>query len=519
MPLSRHHHLYIAIFTALGLDCSQSVAIEDAATDGTPSSGGLDPSNGGQTSGQTTPAATCDDPRVVTDYLGNDTGYVECADGAINRVRQQPVSPPPAGSCDGHGQGECTVDADCTAQPMGRCHITFYPRGCKPDCGCFYPDCSSDDECPNGHTCAPVELLHTEVARCVPGACVGPQDCESGECGFFAYDDACEKKGGVSCRTDADDCHASGECQDEYVESCFPRDEVLGEPWECGEGEGCTEGRPFRVAGRARVASPRRQSASVVAPVAELDVGVGRLARHVGEHWLRVAQMEHASIASFARASLHLISHAAPPDLLIATAQAMADEVRHAEAAFALASRFLGESVSAGALDLDGAVQPVTRAELIDALVREACVGETLAVATLVVAHEHATDPEVVDTLTTVIADETRHAALGWKTLAWLLRTGDASDRDCARRAFAEATRDEMAASTGDRANALVDPAAAAQLGVLDRARRDRARRDALEHVVWPSAMRLLSEVESTGHVEPDAVTDSLERWAEVALV
>jgi hypothetical protein len=75
---------------------------------------------------------------------------------------------------------------------------------------------------------------------------------------------------------------------------------------------------------------------------ARLDAGARRWA---GERWAERAQMEHASIASFAKFSLQLVMVAAPPALLADAHDAAVDEIHHARVGFAPWKRGLpGES-------------------------------------------------------------------------------------------------------------------------------------------------------------------------------
>jgi hypothetical protein len=63
--------------------------------------------------------------------------------------------------------------------------------------------------------------------------------------------------------------------------------------------------------------------------------------------WVARGLGEHASVASFAAFSLQLMVNGAPFSLLTGAANANADEVRHAEQSFALASRFAGREITA----------------------------------------------------------------------------------------------------------------------------------------------------------------------------
>src|SRR6185503_716009 len=93
------------------------------------------------------------------------------------------------------------------------------------------------------------------------------------------------------------------------------------------------------------------------------------------------AQLEHASIASFARFVLVLLAVGAPADLVAGAQQALADEVEHARACFSLASRFAETPLGPAPLRIDGALEAPTLARAAADAVVEGCIGETLAAA------------------------------------------------------------------------------------------------------------------------------------------
>ena len=66
---------------------------------------------------------------------------------------------------------------------------------------------------------------------------------------------------------------------------------------------------------------------------------------------------------------------------------------------------------------------------MIRGLVDEACVGETVGVAEALDLGERVEDPALRAVHRRIAADESRHAALAWATLRWLLDRGDASLR------------------------------------------------------------------------------------------
>jgi hypothetical protein len=141
----------------------------------------------------------------------------------------------------------------------------------------------------------------------------------------------------------------------------------------------------------------------------------------LGEHWAKIGALEHASIASFARFSLQLLSLGAPPDLLMASHQAATDEVRHAQLAFGVAQVLLDRPVGPGPLSLDGVGLRDDRFEAIWDLIVEGCVGETAGAAEARAAAAACTDPVLAAIFAQIAEDEEAHAALAWRTLRWML--------------------------------------------------------------------------------------------------
>jgi hypothetical protein len=173
-------------------------------------------------------------------------------------------------------------------------------------------------------------------------------------------------------------------------------------------------GRPFVVAGHARVAplAARSDWAQAIA-AGEPDDGLAA-------SWLRDAQLEHASVASFARFALELMRFGAPPELVAGAHRAALDEVRHAEVCFAIAARHGALDVGPGPLALGALELATSLAELVAATVAEGCVGETIGAALL--AREAASaEDEVAPLLAGIAEDELRHAELAWRFVAWAL--------------------------------------------------------------------------------------------------
>ena len=240
-------------------------------------------------------------------------------------------------------------------------------------------------------------------------------------------------------------------------------------------------GRPFTVEGTARTAglTGRDDWASASACGGEAASLDAKARAFLAQAYAGSALMEHASVASFARFILDLLSMGAPASLVRDAQRALADEIRHAELSFGLAARYAGHPVGPTALDVDDA--PAGRrdpARVLADTVREGCVGETVAALLAARAAEVAVDPEVKAALTEIAADEARHAELAWRTVAWALGAGDPALRSAIEEAFATATATAPSAPCADgvdwtvlRAHGQLD--AAESRAVVESALRD----------------------------------------------
>jgi hypothetical protein len=161
----------------------------------------------------------------------------------------------------------------------------------------------------------------------------------------------------------------------------------------------------------------------------------------LAEAWQRDALAEHASIASFARFTLELLSLGAPAELITDAQKAAADEIEHARLCFSLAARFAPERTGPGALPTDGAAPRSSLAACAAAAVLEGCVGETIAALMVQAQLERAADAQTLRALGRIAADEARHAALAWRFVAWALAVGDDGVRREVERAFADSAR------------------------------------------------------------------------------
>lgn len=160
----------------------------------------------------------------------------------------------------------------------------------------------------------------------------------------------------------------------------------------------------------------------------------------VAEKWVNAGAAEHASVASFARHSLQLMAVGAPAWLVQAAHEAAADEIKHAQLCFGLASKYLNASVTPGPLDVSGtnvilgdaaaaaaggggAADAGVSASIyvIESAIVEGCIGETIAAARAAISARAAVDDVVASVLSTIAADEARHAELGWSFVFWAL--------------------------------------------------------------------------------------------------
>ncbi len=183
-------------------------------------------------------------------------------------------------------------------------------------------------------------------------------------------------------------------------------------------------GRPLLDGGESIVAQPRSGAVWLDAEVEPEVDGLPHEARiALARAWLDDALREHASIASFARATMELMAHAAPPELVSACMQAGIEEVDHARRCLALASAYADRPIAPGPLP---ALPPRDQglAQLAVETFLEGCVGETVAALVAERALAQATDEAVRGTLRVIVDDESRHAALAWRTVAWALGQG-----------------------------------------------------------------------------------------------
>jgi hypothetical protein len=253
----------------------------------------------------------------------------------------------------------------------------------------------------------------------------------------------------------------------------------------------CPGGRPFRVNGALRVAEVA--ASRDWAERCDGDDGLEPLtARALSQAWLADAQLEHASIAAFARLTLELLQLGAPPELVSASQAASLDEVRHARRCFALGSRFSGERLGPGRLDLSGDLLELGLERLVETTFEEGCVGETLAALIAGQARANASDPDVIAALDEIAHDEAAHAALAWQIIAWAIDRGGHRIEAALRRALNRALQRERALELPALA-AGVDRVAWARHGRLTPAELGEVRAAGFREVILPCVEALLA--------------------------
>jgi hypothetical protein len=481
-----------------GDDTGRVVGVGDDAggSENSPDSGQRDitdagPSDTGVVTG--TSFITCRDPiPVVVGDSG--TGFVECGDsGVLHRAEAVacPVRLPRANSaCTGLGSvvfdagSACATDSDCTAKPLGTCNLG---SGHFPVCGCSY-GCVHDSDCAAGAICQ----CGDPVGTCVTASCNLDTQCPAGSLcagspsgwGGCSWDPLAVV---YACESAGDTCLTNADCTDAGNPACgLSPDAGLRA---CGPAQLACPGRPFLIDEAPRVARVARRS--------DWSRGARPLTNELPEetrsrlaaYWTAAAQMEHASVAAFARFALELLALGAPPDLLVATYEAMADETEHARMAFSLASAYGLSEIGPGPLALDGAIERVTPRRVFSTLVREGCIGETLAAVLATEAHANATDPVVRASLSRIAQDETKHAGLAWRAARWLLAAGDEDFVGWAEGEMKSAIAEHPVAASAEHP----DDGKLRAHGVLDAGTQQELVRAALRELVAPHASALFA--------------------------
>ena len=445
-------------------------------------------------------------------------GWAKCSNGVFHRAAlegQCSSSVPRAQGLDVHqlqtlnpgydpqlGNGAdygitCLSDGDCTAHPFGHCETVPSFGGTT----CAY-GCVTDADCPAGPSgTVAVCLCREPVGQCVSSKdCVTDADCVPGLMCSVASEllDSCSF-GTVACQTPADTCATDADCkstQPPLQRGYRCRNDLTPDHAnQCGPFITYSCGRPFLVEGCARVAVVEQRAdwygSGVAGAAAPPALPADRALRAaVARGWLEQALMEHASVAAFARFSLQLLGLGAPAELVAEAAAAQQDEIVHARDCFGLARRYSDSDLGPGPLALSGTLVAEELRAVVLGTIAEGCVGETVAALEAAEALAHCSDEPARAVLERIAADETRHAQLAWRFVAWALEQGPASLRGEVEAAFAR----ELALLGSDPTP--IGPSAHEQQllrhGLLGPALRDSLRRRVLADVIAPCAAALV---------------------------
>jgi hypothetical protein len=414
------------------------------------------PPTGGTGTGGGAGTPTCTNP-----HLDTLSGLIRCSEGYLHRPKPMecsslggapatddsgvageggrddadpPVKPlaPEGIPCDELGVGGAAQGSVCDQYERGYCSFVDYGAlgegACKS--GCFLDtDCAAGFICECGHAESPTG------GECVAATCSDDGDCLPGF--YCASSDGVCGGGDYACQTPQDECLTSADCKRGAGACSFN-----GKYREC-EYAAC--GRPFLVEASARLAP-------VVASDAWRDPTAPRVQhltseqrRELAEHWTRLGQMEHASIAAFARFQLQLLALGAPAALVEQCTRALADETAHTKLCFGMASAYAGHAIGPGPLDVSRSLELTSLADIVELVIAEGCVGETRAALDARAAADSADDPVVTAAYARIAEDEQRHAELAFRFVRWALEQDEAAVRPRIERAVRDLPADAAA--------------------------------------------------------------------------
>jgi hypothetical protein len=408
----------------------------------------------------------------------SDPALSMCSEGTIHRTTaaqcQSLLPRPETCAPTGGGTGECSADTECTAKPHGICGVQQQVLDCRCEYGCV-----SDADCGAGSVC----VCGQPAGHCVTASCTTDADCGGSALCAQARLEKCGSFG-FRCQRAGDQCAQDSDCG--QGEQCA----VSGGLTRCLKNDCPVPGRPFFVDDSARVAAvvERGDWCSAVQP--RIDGLTGSERALLAAHWAKVGQMEHASVAAFARFALQLLALGAPADLVRDSQEAMADELRHAKVAFGLASAYSGTPLGPSTLDVSRALGAEDVASVVRLTFREGCVGESAAAHEARVSAGVAVDPAVRAALEGIAADEERHALLAWKLVRWALQAFEGEAR--------EAVRAELARLESEPALQPAPEGELARHGVFDEPARLALRAEAVRAVVLPCARALVGGRDAT---------------------
>lgn len=404
--------------------------------------------------------------------------------------------------------GQCNIDADCVEREYGSCSYAgpLVPRGSPGDC---YYGCATDAHCEAGQAClcggTPAQ------SHCIPADCKVDADCGEGElCSVVDDDsigDACDvfPRVRMMCLGAEGECRTDADCQ--RLISNWSRLHCEGSSGtaRCSSVLSCPIGRPFLIDGEARRSA---LCIGIDATPGEARETASVHNERIAAHWAEQALMEHASIAAFARFTLQLLQLGAPAGLVQASVSAGQDEAEHARLCFEIATRHRGAALSAGPLNIAGALPTLSLEQIVDLVIEEGCIGETCAALFAAEGCSHATDVHIKAVLAKIRDDEFRHAELAWRFVAWATEQPEFDTRalpSMFTRAIEQRGTQTRLHDSGARHGAVHpnDDDALLGAGILGTAREAELTRAALGEVIRPCAEALLHRVASSATTEP----------------
>jgi hypothetical protein len=208
----------------------------------------------------------------------------------------------------------------------------------------------------------------------------------------------------------------------------------------------------------------------------------------LAQAWTRAGLDAHGAVAAYARFSLQLMALGAPPQLISGCAQAMQDEVAHAQACFSLARRYEGHDVGPGPLALSDASFDGDVTAIVVEVVQRGCIGEAVCALSAREALEHCQDAATREVLVRHHAAKAQQAQLAWRFVGWALRSAGRELTDHVRVAFLTALSPvQPSAVLGESDRVLL------RHGVLSAAQRTALAQRILREVVLPCMEALLA--------------------------
>ena len=164
-----------------------------------------------------------------------------------------------------------------------------------------------------------------------------------------------------------------------------------------------------------------------------LAVDCARADDALASAWIDDARAELASVPAFLRLAAELNAVGAPAELRSAALAAAVDERHHAQAAFAMASRWAQSPFAVAPLDAQPRFDRASESALTQLAIeawQDGCLGEGTAALCARLGLARVRDNDAAQVLARIAPDEERHADLSWRILEWCSSAGGAVVRD-----------------------------------------------------------------------------------------